>query len=227
MDSNERRSENLESEIDGQYPSDSVTFIDVLFAVVMSLGLAKIMTRPWFKPEPEGAAPAIAFEILVILIGYLTLLLSWWGYHRSMLVGISPIHKEKKDSEWCDRPSHIRSRHTDLGWLLAALGDVRELLVCIMCPVGHISHVRYLGLPMVAETATRKRPETMAEACGYNPLDGTFRSYFCHLPTTQPLWFSPCAGRLDFCCTSALGQYPVQDTQRASLPWATARHAGF
>jgi amino acid transporter len=84
MDSNERRSENLESEIDGQYPSDSVTFIDVLFAVVMSLGLAKIMTRPWFKPEPEGAAPAIAFEILVILIGYLTLLLSWWGYHRSI-----------------------------------------------------------------------------------------------------------------------------------------------
>ena len=65
-------------------PNASVTFVDVLFAVVMSLGLAQIMTRPWFKSMPEGTASGIAFEILVILLGYSTLLLSWWGYHRSI-----------------------------------------------------------------------------------------------------------------------------------------------
>ena len=84
MDSNERRSENREGEVNGQDASASVTFIDVLFAVVMSLGLAQIMTRPWFKSVPEGTAHGIAFEILVILLGYSTLLLSWWGYHRSL-----------------------------------------------------------------------------------------------------------------------------------------------
>ena len=84
MDSNERPSNNLEGKVDGQNPSDSVTFIDVLFAVVMSLGLAQIMTRPWFKSFPEGTASGISFEILVILLGYSTLLLSWWGYHRSL-----------------------------------------------------------------------------------------------------------------------------------------------
>ena len=84
MDSNEKQSDDPEGENDRQYSSDSLTFIDVLFAVVMSLGLAQIMTLPWFKSEPGSAAPAIAFEILVILIGYSTLLLSWWGYHRSV-----------------------------------------------------------------------------------------------------------------------------------------------
>ena len=84
MDSNDRRSENRGGEVDGQDPSASVTFVDVLFAVVMSLGLAQIMTRPWFKSMPEGTASGIAFEILVILLGYSTLLLSWWGYHRSI-----------------------------------------------------------------------------------------------------------------------------------------------
>ena len=68
----------------GRDPSASVTFIDVLFAVVVSLGLAKVMTQPWFKCASWNAAHTITFEILVILIGYSTLLLSWWGYHKSV-----------------------------------------------------------------------------------------------------------------------------------------------
>ena len=142
MDSNEGRSENLEGEVDGQDSSASVTFIDVLFAVVMSLGLAQIMTRPWFKSMPAGTASGIAFEILVILLGYSTLLLSWWGYHRSI--------RRRRLPGGCGRSSHIRSRHTDRGGLLAALGEVREFLLRILCPVGHISHVRLLGLAMVS-----------------------------------------------------------------------------
>ena len=64
MDSNHKRSENRGGEVNGQDPNASVTFVDVLFAVVMSLGLAQIMTLPWFKSMPEGTASGIAFEIL-------------------------------------------------------------------------------------------------------------------------------------------------------------------
>ena len=69
---------------DRQRPSDSVTFIDVLFAVVVSLGLSQIMKQTWFNPTSSNFVPAYAFEIFVVLIGYSTLLLSWWGYHRSI-----------------------------------------------------------------------------------------------------------------------------------------------
>ena len=64
--------------------SASVTFIDVLFAVVISLGFSKIMTRPWFNQTSYVIEPAFAFEIITLLLGYSTLLLSWWGYHRSI-----------------------------------------------------------------------------------------------------------------------------------------------
>ena len=111
-------------------------------------------------------------------------------------MGVSQIHKEKKAYGGCVRPSHIRSRHTTLGGLLVALGEVPELILCVMCPVGHISLVRLLGLAMVAETATRNRSRAMAEACGYYPVDGAFRSYFstylalslCGFPATPVDW---------------------------------------
>ena len=74
----------LGHEVNERDLSASVTFIDVLFAVVMSIGLSQIMTRPWFNPTTAKFNPAFAFEIFVILIGYSTLLLSWWGYHRSV-----------------------------------------------------------------------------------------------------------------------------------------------
>ncbi len=64
--------------------NSSVTFIEVLFAVVISLGLTQVMTRPWFQSFPEGFGVSVVFEILVILLGYSTLLCSWWGYHRSL-----------------------------------------------------------------------------------------------------------------------------------------------
>ena len=84
MSSDDRGSENRVGVAEERDPSASLTFVDVLFAVVMSLGLAQIMTRPWFKSMPEGTPAGIIFEILVILLGYSTLLLSWWGYHRSI-----------------------------------------------------------------------------------------------------------------------------------------------
>lgn len=61
-----------------------VTFIDVLFAIVVSLGFSQIMTRPWFNSTSWDVVPAYIFEIATILLGYSTLLFSWWGYHRSI-----------------------------------------------------------------------------------------------------------------------------------------------
>ena len=66
----------------GEYPE--VTFIDVLFAVVMGLGLTQIMKQPWFVSLSFGSVADNAFEIAVIFLGYLTLFCSWWGYHHSL-----------------------------------------------------------------------------------------------------------------------------------------------
>ena len=88
MDSGEGQGEAIGDAANGHGTSTSVTFIDVLFAVVMSLGLAEVMILPWFTSASWDKAPTIVFEVLVILLGYLTLFLSWWGYHSS-------IHRRK------------------------------------------------------------------------------------------------------------------------------------
>ena len=64
--------------------SSTVTFIDVLFAVVMGLGLTQIMELCWFKSLSLESVFDSAFEIGVIFVSYLTLFCSWWGYHRSV-----------------------------------------------------------------------------------------------------------------------------------------------
>ena len=64
--------------------SASVTFIDLLFAIVISLGLPQVMEQPWFASTSWNIVPAYIFDILVILLGYSTLLLSWLGYHNSI-----------------------------------------------------------------------------------------------------------------------------------------------
>ena len=71
-------------DVRGQDFSSTVTFIDVLFAVVMGLGLTRIIVLPWFKSLSFGSVGDNAFEIAVIFLGYLTLFCSWWGYHRSV-----------------------------------------------------------------------------------------------------------------------------------------------
>ena len=76
--------EDPEEAVKEQDFSSTVTFIDVLFAVVMGLGLTQIIELPWFKSLSFGSVVDNAFEIAVIFLGYLTLFCSWWGYHRSL-----------------------------------------------------------------------------------------------------------------------------------------------
>ena len=76
--------EDPNEKVRGQDFSSTVTFIDVLFAVVMGLGLTQIMELCWFKSLSLESVVDSAFEIGVIFVGYLTLFCSWWGYHRSV-----------------------------------------------------------------------------------------------------------------------------------------------
>lgn len=76
--------ENPKTIVGAQDLSSTVTFIDVLFAVVMGLGLTQIMELDWFKSLSFSSLANSGFEIAVIFLGYLTLFCSWWGYHRSV-----------------------------------------------------------------------------------------------------------------------------------------------
>ena len=76
--------EDPEEDVRGQDFSSTVTFIDVLFAVVMGLGLTQVMGEDWFDPLSFRSVINSGFDIAVISVGYLTLFCSWWGYHRSV-----------------------------------------------------------------------------------------------------------------------------------------------
>lgn len=62
----------------------AIDFIDPLFAVVISVSFFEVMTRQWFTPNSINDLLSSAFDIFVLLLGYLTVVLSWVGYHRSI-----------------------------------------------------------------------------------------------------------------------------------------------
>lgn len=82
MNSGIKQSNNSRVESSKRFPGISVTFIELLFAVAVNLGFAQIAKREWFNTTSWNIMPAYLFEIFVILLGYSTLLLSWWYYHR-------------------------------------------------------------------------------------------------------------------------------------------------
>ena len=59
-------------------------FIDPMFAVMIAAAVAETILV-WVK---EGAIPD-CFTLMVVMVGYVNLLLSWFGYHKSVLK--SPI----------------------------------------------------------------------------------------------------------------------------------------
>ncbi len=62
-----------------------VDFIDPLFAVVIHIGLTHgIMNEQWFKDWRLPAGQEV-FHALVWTLAFATVLLSWLGYHRSIL----------------------------------------------------------------------------------------------------------------------------------------------
>ena len=130
MDSGEEQNAAFRDGENERDPSASVTFIDVLFAVVVSLGLAEVMMQSWFKPESKDTAHTIAFEILVILIGYSTLLLSWWGYHKSV------FRKVIYAGTWAGRLLFVADILILVGyWLLLVKFESLLFVLCVLTAI--------------------------------------------------------------------------------------------
>ena len=61
-----------------------IDFIDPLFAVVISISFVEVMKQPWFEPASGSFQMRYAFDIASLGLGYLTVVLSWVGYHLSI-----------------------------------------------------------------------------------------------------------------------------------------------
>jgi hypothetical protein len=63
-----------------------INFIDPLFSVALGGSFAQVLAEPWFKNWwTIWDQPATVFAIAtLVLLGYLTVVLSWVGYHQSI-----------------------------------------------------------------------------------------------------------------------------------------------
>jgi len=62
----------------------AIDFIDPLFAVVLNVSFAQIFTEAWFQDWRLIAHEPTIFYIVTLLLAYLTVILSWVGYHQSV-----------------------------------------------------------------------------------------------------------------------------------------------
>jgi hypothetical protein len=63
----------------------AIDFIDPLFAVVLNVSFAQVMQECWFQDFSRVFHAPYNFEVAtLVLAGYLTVILSWVGYHRSI-----------------------------------------------------------------------------------------------------------------------------------------------
>jgi uncharacterized membrane protein len=61
-------------------------FIDPLFAIAVHIGVVEgIMKSPWFEATRNPTSKDEWFNIAVFGLGFLLLVLSWFGYHASLL----------------------------------------------------------------------------------------------------------------------------------------------
>jgi hypothetical protein len=64
-----------------------IDFIGVLFAMVIGISGEDILTKEWFAPGPFATfQPIYLFNILTLVLGYSTVILSWLGYQRMIRV---------------------------------------------------------------------------------------------------------------------------------------------
>ena len=62
----------------------AIDFIDPLFAVVLSVSFAQIFSQQWFQDWRLILHEPTIFYIMTLFLAYLTVILSWVGYHRSV-----------------------------------------------------------------------------------------------------------------------------------------------
>jgi len=62
----------------------AIDFIDPLFAVVLNVSFAQVYLEPWFRDFRRVFTEPYLFYCLTLVLGYLTVIFSWVGYHRSI-----------------------------------------------------------------------------------------------------------------------------------------------
>lgn len=75
-----------------------INFIDPLFSVVLSMSFAQIFDKEWFKDSRLILNEPTKFEVATLILGYLTVIMSWVGYHRS--IKATPINVDTKSGRW-------------------------------------------------------------------------------------------------------------------------------
>lgn len=76
--------EKVKREATGSDSRTAIDFIDPLFAVVLNVSFAQIYLEPWFRDFRRILAEPYLFYCSTLVLGYLTVILSWVGYHRSI-----------------------------------------------------------------------------------------------------------------------------------------------
>ena len=61
-----------------------IDFIDPLFAIVLHISFVEIMTKTWFADFRLALHAPYNFDVTTLALAYVTIILSWIGYHRSI-----------------------------------------------------------------------------------------------------------------------------------------------
>ncbi len=83
---------------DDNQKSIVINFIDPLFSVVLSMSFAQIYDKDWFKNVVLIWNEPNRFQVATLILGYLTVIMSWVGYHRS--IKSTPINVDTKSGRW-------------------------------------------------------------------------------------------------------------------------------
>jgi hypothetical protein len=70
----------------------AIDFIDPLFAVVLNVSFAQVYLEPWFADFRLVFQEPHKFHVATLSLGYLTVIQSWIGYHRSIRTRWINVH---------------------------------------------------------------------------------------------------------------------------------------
>jgi hypothetical protein len=84
MEDGPNAQEKVKCEATGRDSRTAIDFIDPLFAVVLNVSFAQIYLEPWFRDFNKIFTEPYFFYCSTLALGYLTVILSWVGYHRSI-----------------------------------------------------------------------------------------------------------------------------------------------
>ena len=84
MENESNSSEKSKCEATDRDSRTAIDFIDPLFAVVLNVSFAQVYLEPWFRDFRRISTEPYLFYCSTLVLGYLTVIFSWVGYHRSI-----------------------------------------------------------------------------------------------------------------------------------------------